>query len=204
MPQTTHAKTLKLAQLAMLIAIEAIMTFLPIGFIMIPPVSITLLHIPVIIGAILMGPLYGGILGGSFGLFSLTKASFAATSPVDMMFSPFLSGAPIQSIVMCIIPRILLGVIAAYLFILFRKLTKNEVVSILIAALVATACHTVMVLGCLWLLFNSIALESGVTLAAVFGTVITLNGILEMLAAGVLATAVCKPLWAFQKKRRLA
>ena len=62
----THEKTLKLAQLAMLIAIEAIMTFLPIGFIMVPPVSITLLHIPVIIGAILMGPLYGGILGGSF------------------------------------------------------------------------------------------------------------------------------------------
>ena len=199
----THEKTLKLAQLAMLIAIEAIMTFLPIGFIMVPPVSITLLHIPVIIGAILMGPLYGGILGGSFGLFSLIKASFAAASPIDMAFSPFLSGAPLQSIILCVIPRILLGVIAAYLFILLKRLFKNEVISILVSALLATALHTVMVLGCLWLLFNSLALEGGVTLAAVFGTVITLNGILEMVAAGVLSTAVCKPLLAYQRKRRI-
>ena len=199
----SHAKTLKLAQLAMLIAIEAIMTFLPIGFIMIPPVSITLLHIPVIVGAILLGPLYGGILGGSFGLFSLLKASFAAASPIDLAFSPFLSGAPLQSIVMCIIPRILLGVIAAYLFILFRKLTKNEVASIIVSSLVATACHTVLVLGCLYLLFNSLALESGVTIAAVFGTVITINGILEMVAAAVIALGVCKPLLAFQRRRRI-
>ncbi len=200
----THAKTLKLAQLAMLIAIEAIMTFLPIGFILIPPVSITLLHIPVIVGAILMGPLYGGILGGSFGLFSLIKASFAATSPIDMAFSPFLSGAPLQSIIMSIVPRILLGVIAAYLFILLKKLFKNEVAAILISALLATACHTILVLGSLWLLFNSLALEGGITLVAIFGTVITINGLLEMAAAGLVATAVCKPLLAFQRKRQLA
>ena len=150
-----------------------------------------------------MGPLYGGILGGSFGLFSLIKASFAATTPIDMAFSPFLSGAPIQSIILCIVPRILLGVIAAYLFILFKKVLKNEIVSILISALLATALHTVMVLGCLWMLFNSIAMEGGVTLAAVFGTVITLNGFLEMAAAGVLATAICKPLLAYQRKRRI-
>ena len=199
----THAKTLKLAQLAMLIAIEAIMTFLPIGFIMIPPVSITLLHIPVIVGAILMGPLYGGILGGSFGLFSLIKATFAAASPIDMAFSPFLSGAPLQSIILCIVPRILLGVLAAYLFILFKRIIKNEIASIIITALFATALHTVMVLGCLWLLFNSLALEGGGTLAAVFGTVITLNGFLEMAAAGVLAVAICKPLLSYQRKRRI-
>lgn len=62
----------------------------------------------------------------------------------------------------------------------------------MVSALLATALHTVMVLGCLWLLFNSLALEGGVTLAAVFGTVITLNGILEMVAAGVLSTAVLR------------
>lgn len=197
----THARTLRLAQLAILIGLEAIMTFLPIGFIMVPPVSITLLHIPVIVGAVLLGPLSGGILGGAFGVFSLIRASFGATSPIDMAFSPFLSGAPVQSIILSIVPRILLGLIAAWLFILFKKLTKNEVVSILLTAILATASHTVMVLGLLWLLFNSIALEGGVTLTVVFGTVITLNGLLEMAAAAVLATAICKPLLAFLRKR---
>ena len=199
----THQKTLRLTQLALLIALEAVMTFLPIGFIMIPPIAITLLHIPVIVGAILLGPGGGAILGGAFGFFSLLKATFSASSPVDIAFSPFLSGAPIQSLVMCLIPRILLGVIAAYLFILLKKLVKNETASILVSAILATALHTVMVLGCLFLLFHSIALENGVTLAAVFGTAITLNGLLEMTAAAVLSVAICKPLLSFQRKGRI-
>ena len=53
------------------------------------------------------------------------------------------------------------------------------------------------------LLFNSLALESGVTIAAVFGTVITINGILEMVAAAVIAAGVCKPLLSFQRRRRI-
>ena len=51
MKKNTLARTMRLAQLAMLIAIQAILTFTPLGFIMIPPISITIMHIPVIIGA---------------------------------------------------------------------------------------------------------------------------------------------------------
>ena len=60
------SKTRQLTQLSLLIALEAVMAFTPLGFIMIPPISITILHIPVIIGAILMGPTYGGFFGGAF------------------------------------------------------------------------------------------------------------------------------------------
>ena len=75
--RTSLARTMRLAQLAMLIAIQAILTFTPLGFIMIPPISITIMHIPVIIGAVTMGPLFGGILGASFGVMSMLKATFA-------------------------------------------------------------------------------------------------------------------------------
>ena len=61
-------KTLMLTQLALLTAIEVILTFTPLGFIMIPPVSITVLHIPVIVGAILTGKKGGAVLGGVFGI----------------------------------------------------------------------------------------------------------------------------------------
>lgn len=98
--RNTNQKTLRLAQLAILIALEAVLTFTPLGFIMVPPISITLMHIPVIVGAVLMGPVDGGILGLSFGVFSMIKASTAAASPADMAFSPFLSGEPVSSIVM--------------------------------------------------------------------------------------------------------
>ena len=112
----TTAKTRNLVQLSLLIALEAVMAFTPLGFIMIPPISITILHIPVIIGAILMGPTYGGILGGAFGVLAMIKATFFAASPADILFSPFHSGAPVQSLVMCVVPRILLGVFAALLY----------------------------------------------------------------------------------------
>lgn len=196
-----HAKTLRLAQLAMLVALEIILTFLPIGMIMVPPVAITLMHIPVIVGAVLLGPLHGGILGGTFGVCALIKATTAAVSPMDMAFSPFLSGKPLESVILCIVPRILLGVVAAYLFILLKKIFKNEVASIITAAIVSTAFHTVSVLGLMLLLFRDIALEGGVTLVAVFGTVVTLNGLLEMGAAALIATAICKPLLSYQRKR---
>ena len=74
MANTRRPDTLRMVQLAILIALEAIMAFTPLGFIMIPPISATLMHIPVIIGAILLGPLRGGILGGCFGLFSVIRA----------------------------------------------------------------------------------------------------------------------------------
>lgn len=189
----TTSKTRTLTQLSLLIALEAVMAFTPLGFIMIPPISMTIMHIPVIIGAILMGPTCGGILGAGFGIISMVKATFFATSPADMIFSPFHSGAPVQSLVMCILPRILLGVFAALLFRALRRVT-GEVLAIALASVLSTVLHTVMVLGSMWLFFNAMPLRD------VFITVASLNCILEVVAAGVIGTAVCKPLLRFFRK----
>lgn len=187
------SKTRQLTQLSLLIALEAVMAFTPLGFIMIPPISITILHIPVIIGAILMGPTYGGILGGAFGVLSMIKATFFAASPADLLFSPFASGAPVQSAVMCIVPRILLGVAAALLYRLLRQVTK-DIAAMAVSCILATLLHSVMVLGAMWLFFQAMPLRD------VFVTVASLNCIVEMLAAGVVGTAVCKPLMAYLRK----
>ena len=112
MSQTTR-KTARLVQYALLMALLAVLGFTPLGFIMVPPVSITILHIP---GAVLFGPGCGALLGLEFGLISMVRAIMAPTPPIDMLFSPAASGAPVQSIVMCILPRVLLGVIAGALF----------------------------------------------------------------------------------------
>ena len=48
-------KTLNLVAMAMLIAIEIVLVVTNLGFILVPPISITILHIPVIIGAIILG-----------------------------------------------------------------------------------------------------------------------------------------------------
>ncbi len=181
--------TRKLTQLALLIAIQLILSFTPLGFIILPGmVSITIMHIPVIVGGIVMGPMYGGILGLVFGLLSMYKATTAATSVVDQAFSPFLSGAPVQSIIMCIIPRVLLGVVAALLFRALEKRIKSNGLAIAISAAVASVMHTVLVLGCLWALFDSLPLKS------VFLTLVTLNGFSEIAVAVIVAVGVCRPL----------
>ncbi|WP_147539032.1 ECF transporter S component [Anaerotruncus rubiinfantis] len=187
---STTRKTTKFTQLSLLIALMAVLAFTPLGFIMIPPVAITIMHIPVIIGAILLGPVDGAILGGAFGLMSLLKASTTAVSPVDLLFSPFASGAPFASLVMCILPRILLGVIAGCLYRLLRR-TGRETFAIATSAAIASICHTVLVLGCLWALFDAIPLKD------VFLTIVGFNGILELSAAVVVTTAVCRPLMKF-------
>lgn len=70
MSQTTR-KTARLVQYALLMALLAVLGFTPLGFIMVPPVSITILHIPVILGAVLFGPGCGALLGFEFGLISM-------------------------------------------------------------------------------------------------------------------------------------
>ena len=186
--EKSSAQTRRMVQLAILIALEAVLTFTSLGFIMIPPISITLLHIPVIIGAILMGPSAGGILGLAFGLFSMLKASTAAASPADMAFSTFLSGSPLSSVVMCILPRVLLGVIAGGLYLLLSRKVKGDAVSMGVSAVAATFLHSMMVLGLLSLLFQALPLKD--VIAALIGV----NCLLEMLAAAVVTAAVCVPL----------
>jgi uncharacterized membrane protein len=186
-------KTRDLTQLSLLIALEAVLAFTPLGFIMIPPISITILHIPVIIGAILMGPTYGGILGGTFGVLSVIKATFFAGSPADMLFSPFLSGKPIQSLVMSVVPRILLGMVAAWLYQALKG-KIGEIPAIGVSAVAASILHTLLVLGSMWIFFNAMPLRD------VFVTMASLNCILETVAAGVVGVAVCRPLMIYLHK----
>lgn len=196
MPNKTRHSIRRLTQFSLLLSIQIILGVTPLGLITLPVASVTLLHIPVIIGAITMGPLAGALLGGTFGCIALVRASMAAVSPIDILFSPFLSGSPIASVVMCLLPRILLGVFAALLFSLLKNRFKNNVWSIGLSAALATMLHTLMVLGCLYVFFSAIPL------ATVFTTLISLNGLLEILAAVVVTVPVCKALLKYNEKNR--
>lgn len=180
--------TKKLTRMALIIALLAILAFTPLGFIMVPPVAITIMHIPVIVGSILLGPVYGGILGLSFGIMSMLKATFAAASPGDILFSPMLSGAPIQSIIMCIVPRVILGVLPPLLYGAFKRTRMNKTLSIGISAGLSSICHTFLVLFCIMIFFK------GVLLSDIFAYIIGVNGLLETILAILVAAAVCKPL----------
>lgn len=186
-------KTRDFTRATFIIVIEIIMAFTVIGFIMVPPISITLMHIPVIIGSILMGPFYGSVFGLSFGLLSLIRAS-ASGNPVDILFSPLSSGLPVQSLIMVLISRIILGVLPSLLYTFFKKFINNNSASIGIAALLSSVTHSLLVLLCLWGFFGFLPVSQ------VFQAIVSLNGILEAAAAVVLAVAICVPLKKYMEK----
>ena len=107
-------KTLVLAQVGVLSALITVMTFIPyLGYISYGGLSITLLHIPVIIGAVVLGPKIGGLLGGVWGITCIMKAVLAPPTPLE--------GIIFRNPIIALIPRILVGFVAGGVFLLISK-----------------------------------------------------------------------------------
>ena len=161
----------KMTILSMFIAIELIMAMTPIGYLNLGAISITTMHIPVIFAGILLGPTEGAILGFVFGMTSFLKATFAPTI-TSFCFSPFYSVGDIHgnfwSLLIAFAPRIAIGM---------------------------TLLHTLMVMGLIWLFFGQVyASVTGLAVSTVIITVITSNGILEMIVAGIIIPTMMRVL----------
>ncbi|MCF0246932.1 MAG: ECF transporter S component [Ileibacterium sp.] len=183
---------------SMFLAIELILLFTPLGFIRLPGLSITLMHIPVIAAGILLGVKYGAGLGLVFGLCSVWNATMQP-GVTSFIFSPFVTVAGISgnwtSLIIAIVPRVLLGVIAGLVFeALNKKLPRAA--SAGIAAVIATLCHTLMVLGLIAMIWGpqyaQAIGQSPDTLLFYLGMVIVTNGLAEMGVAGVVLMALAK------------
>ena len=188
----------RLLVMAMLIAIMFVLQLTGLGFILIPPVSVTTLIIPVVAGAIALGPGYGAALGLVFGGMSMYNATVAATSPIDMAFSPIYATSfwgGVSSVVMCIGCRVLFGFMTGLLFRIFYnhlfkrlqgKRFARRTVSTVLASILGVLIHTSTVMSCLWLLFPNL----GVEFKAVVSTVASLNFVAEAGFATVFAFAL--------------
>jgi len=140
--------------------------------------SLTIMHVPVIIGAVLEGPVVGAVIGLIFGGFSLLQAAIAPTGPADVWFvNPIIS----------ILPRLFIGPIAWIVYIAVKKL--NEKLALGASGIAGSLTNTVLVLGILglykylpWSLIVTIALTNGIfeaVLAAIltFAVVTSYKGI---------------------------
>src|SRR5512133_795621 len=139
MPQT---RTRKIVVTAVLSAVTIVLGLLPFGgYIPFFGISITILAIPVIIGAILEGPVVGAGIGLIFGLTSLYQAATAPKSPLDPLFvNPLLS----------VLPRMLIGPVA---WLVWSALKRWKVIGLLAAGFFGSYANTVFVLGMFGLLF---------------------------------------------------
>ena len=124
---------------ALMSAIVIVLANTPLGMIQLPIVKATTVHIPVIIGAILLGPEAGAILGGVFGVCSLISNTMAPTL-LSFAFSPFMSTTGISGAVkarwVSVGCRILIGVAAGWLWRLLKKIKLNQMILVLSLQLV--------------------------------------------------------------------
>ena len=186
-----------MAMLAMLCGILLVMGMTGIGFIPLPVIKATTMHIPVILGAILLGPGAGAVLGGVFGFCSMWANT---TSPglLSFAFSPFMTteGLPgvFKSLWIALGCRILFGLLAGWLWKLLKKLVKQDFLALPVTAAVSTICHTLLVMGSIYfLLAQQYAQAKNVAIGAVFGLVmgtVTASGIPEAIIAAVLVTVI--------------
>lgn len=199
--QTKKMNTRKMATLAMFCGVLLVMGITGIGLIPLPVIKATTMHIPVILGAILMGPGAGAVLGAVFGLCSIW-ANTTTPGLLSFAFSPFMTteGFPgvVKALWIALGCRILLGVIAGWLWRGLKKCRLPELVALPVTAAIATVCHTVLVMGSIYLLLaQQYADAKNVGLSAVFGLVmgtVTASGIPEAIAAAVLVTVIGKAL----------
>lgn len=194
-----NSDTKYLAQLGLLIGIITLLAVTPLGYIPVGVIRATTIHIPVIIGGILLGPKAGAILGFYFGLTSLINNTLNPTV-TSFVFTPFyqageVGGSPL-SLIICFVPRILIGVTAACLFHALGKIDRSKLVALGISGVVGSLVNTLLVMGGIYLFFGrqyaavrNVPFES---LLGVIGTVISVNGVTEAIVAGIITTLVTK------------
>ena len=196
--------TKRMVLLGMLIAVLLVMGMTGIGFIPLPVIKATTMHIPVILGAVLLGPGAGAILGGAFGLCSIW-ANTTTPGLLSFAFSPFMSttGFPgmVKAVWIALDCRILFGWLAGWIWKLLKQFKAKDLVALPVTGAVATVCHTLLVMGSIYILLaQQYADAKNVGVSAVFGLVmgtVTASGIPEAIVAAVLVAAIGKALLKF-------
>jgi uncharacterized membrane protein len=201
-------RTQKLTAMGLFAGIIFLLMLTPIGFIQLPFIKATVVHVPVIIGAVILGPKYGASLGFMFGLASLISNT---TAPVisSFVFTPLLpvygteSGSP-WALAVCFVPRILVGVVPYYVYVSAQWLSvrlfpqRVAILPLVLAGVSGALTNTLLVMHLIYFLFRDAYADArGIAYDAVYTVVLSIiftNGVFEAILAGVLVAAVCAAL----------
>ncbi|MCT6796891.1 ECF transporter S component [Blautia hydrogenotrophica] len=190
-----------MAQVALFAALIVLMAFTPfLGYIPLGFTRATIIHIPVIIGSLLLGPKKGAGLGFVFGLTSFINNTINPTV-TSFVFTPFYSlgeySGGVGSMIICFVPRILVGVIPFYVYRGVKKLQREEKAStagLALAGISGALVNTLLVMNLIFVFFrDAYASANGVAASAVYGfilSVIGINGVPEAIVAGIITVLI--------------
>ena len=176
-------KQSSVAQIAIFFAIMLVLHLLSsVIFNLLPvPIKPTIIHIPVIIASIIYGPRIGAILGTSMGLISVVTNTLVLL-PTSYLFSPFVPNGNLNSLMIAMVPRILIGITPYFVY----KWMKNKP-GLVLAGAVGSMTNTVFVLGGIFILFS--AVYNG-DIQAMLALVLSANSISEMVISAILTVAI--------------
>lgn len=203
--------------IGILVALIVVLALTPLGIVPLGVISATTVHIPVIVGAIILGPKVGGILGLFFGLVSFAKA----------FLTPNLSSVAFVNPIVSVLPRIMIGIFSYYAYrgflALFNKKSKDsgndnyknleddeniingpKKLAIALASAIGSLTNTALVMTLIYFLYGEVFVTSmgraGESIAKVIFSLACINGIPEMFLAILISTPICVALFKLRKK----
>ena len=186
-----------MTELALLTAIVILMAYTPLGYLKVGAVSITFIVVPVAVGAVLLGVKAGAFLGLVFGLTSLAQC-FGMDAFGTMIFN----AKPVATTVCCIVPRILVGVVPALVFMGMSKVCKKRPVNIAVSCVLAPITNTLLYLAFMTIFFQDYMIEArgytgkaGIFFLGWLLALVAINAILEAASSLIIGSAICNALW---------
>lgn len=196
MENKTTKDTRSMVELALMSAIIIVMAMTPLGYLKTPVLSITLLTIPVAVGAIILGPKGGAFLGAVFGATSFAQALSGAGGMTAILFQT----NPLGVTFLCFVPRILEGFLCGLIFSIMKK-TKFKKAAYYIAGISCPVLNTVLFMGTVITLFyqtdyiQTLVTTLGATNPLAFVVALVgIQGVIEAALCGVLAGTVAMTL----------
>ena len=193
-----------LMELALLVGILLMMNITGLAMIPLPGQYASIMTVPVAVGAMILGPLAGGILGGVMGCISFYTAIKTGFS--TLFLAGYTGGTVVVlSFVNTIIPRILMGVCVGWIFRGIHRLDRTKTISYYIGGVAAPLLNTLFYMTVLVLIFlNAPTLQALLpeNLMAAFKDNILLfvalyvgpQALIEAVVGCVISGSVCKAL----------
>lgn len=184
-----------MTELALLVAIELVMRLLGLGSVPVGPLVMSFLTVPVAIGAMLLGPAAGAVLGAVFGFCSL----YDAITGASMMTGVFFQLDPLNTVILCVGMRILMGFVTGWVFRLVRRVDRKQIACYVAGALSAPLLNTLFFMGYIVRFFyetdyvqNMVQSLGAVNPLMFVVLAVGVQGLVEAVASGVVSTAVAK------------
>jgi uncharacterized membrane protein len=173
-------RTREIALTAIFASLIFVMALVPwLGYVQIGVVSLTLIHIPVLIGGIAGGKRVSISLGLAFGLSSLLIALIRPASPADIVF---------QNPLVSVLPRILFGYFLYVIYVGFNKVIKHKFAATVVSFVVSTLVHTILVLVPFYFFYSEGGNFTG--LFQLIWIVMISNAVFEALLAGIVGAPI--------------